>query len=111
MHADQIPTDLGLVRRLLAADGRLTAVIDWGGLGVGDPAIELLPAWNLFEGESRAAFREALAVDDATWTRGRGLALSQALAALTYYLETNPAIVRWARHMIREVLDDHARGG
>jgi len=82
----------------------------WGGLGAGDPAIELLSAWNLFEGESRAAFRDALAIDDATWARGRGLALSQALVALTYYLETNPAIVRWARHMIGEVPDDHARG-
>jgi len=104
IHGDLAPGNL------LAVDGRLAGVIDWGGLGVGDPAIEMLPAWNLFLGESRAAFRAALSVDDATWARGRGLALSQALVALPYYLETNPAIVRWARHMIHEVLEDHARG-
>ncbi len=103
IHGDLAPGNL------LALDGQLTGVIDWGGLGVGDPATELLPAWILFQGESRSAFRAALAVDDATWARGRGHALPQALVALPYYLETNPAIVRWARHMIDEVLEDHAR--
>jgi hypothetical protein len=57
---------------LLAEDGRLTAVIDFGCLGIGDPAGDLLPAWNLFSGESRAAFRETVNVDEATWARGRG---------------------------------------
>ena len=96
---------------LLAEGGRLKAVIDWGGLGVGDPAIDLLPAWNLFRGQSRAVFRDAVGVDGATWARGRGLALSVAIVALPYYLDTNPAIVRWARHMIAEVLADHRSGG
>ncbi len=100
IHGDLAPGNL------VARDGRLVGVIDWGGLGVGDPATDLLPAWNLFTGESREAFRAALAVDDASWARGRGLALSQALTALPYYLETNPAIVRWARRMIAEVLGD-----
>jgi aminoglycoside phosphotransferase (APT) family kinase protein len=64
----------------------------------------------LFQRESRGAFRAAIGVDDATWARGRGLALSVALVALPYYLETNSAIVRWARYMIDEVLEDHERG-
>ncbi len=102
VHGDLAPGNL------IAAQGRLAAVIDWGGLGVGDPAIDLLPAWNLFEGESRRAFRAALAVDEASWARGRGSALSQAIGALGYYRETNPAIVRWAQAMICEVLADHA---
>jgi aminoglycoside phosphotransferase (APT) family kinase protein len=104
LHGDLAPGNL------VARDGRLAGVIDWGGLGVGDPATELIPAWNLFVGESREAYRAALGVDDATWRRGRGHALSQALMALPYYLHTNPEIVRWARHMIREVLADHERG-
>ena len=87
--------------------GRLSAVIDFGGLGVGDPACELLVAWNLFSGESRDAFRRALSVDDATWARGRGTALSVALVALPYYLNTNPVIVDWSRRMIDAVLADH----
>lgn len=104
IHGDLAPGNL------LARDGRLSGVIDWGGLGVGDPATELQPAWNLFRGESRAAFRASIAVDDATWARGRGLALSVALVALPYYLETNPAIVRSAREVIDEVVADHEGG-
>jgi len=94
---------------ILAKDGTLSAVIDWGGLGVGDPATELQPAWNLFHGESRDAYREALGFDDATWARGRGLALSVAIVALPYYKDTNPSMVKGANDVLREVLADHER--
>jgi aminoglycoside phosphotransferase (APT) family kinase protein len=87
-------------------DGRLSAVIDWGGLGVGDPACELQPAWNVFAGESRVRYRTELDVDDASWLRGRGWALLQAVNALPYYWETNPGMVRQASHALREVLAD-----
>jgi aminoglycoside phosphotransferase (APT) family kinase protein len=100
-HGDLLPGNL-LVER-----GRLSAVIDFGGLGVGDPACDLMIAWGLFSGESRDVFRAALAVDDATWTRGRGCALSQALIFIPYYLDTNPVGVSGARHVIDEVLADH----
>ena len=92
---------------LLAVAGRLSAVIDFGCLGVGDPACDLLPAWMLFSGESREVFRTALLVDDATWARGRGWALSVSLIALPYYRETNPGFAALARHTIEEVLADH----
>lgn len=91
---------------LLAVKGELSAVIDFGCLGVGDPACELIAAWNLFTGRSRAAFREALEGDEALWERGRGWALSVALIALPYYWETNPAIVATAQHTLQEVLED-----
>lgn len=90
---------------LLAVQGRLSAVIDFGCLGVGDPASDLSVAWALFSGESRDAFRAApLAVDDATWARGRGWALSSALLNLPYYIDTNPVLAANARHVIHEVL-------
>src|SRR5262249_23353090 len=69
---------------LLVEDGRLSAAIDFGCLGLGDPASDVMVAWKLFAAEGRAAFREALGVDEATWTRGRGWALSQAVGALAY---------------------------
>ncbi len=56
---------------LLVRGGRLAAVIDWGCLGLGDPAYDLAPAWFLFDPPERAIFRAALAADDATW-QGRG---------------------------------------
>jgi aminoglycoside phosphotransferase (APT) family kinase protein len=73
---------------------------------VGDPACDLFPAWNLLPEGAREVFREALAVDDATWIRGRGRTLSQALIALPYYRRTNPAMASTARHVIRAVLDE-----
>lgn len=91
---------------LLVERGRLSAVIDFGGLGVGDPACDLMIAWSLFSGASRDAFRAALAMDDATWARGRGHALSQAVIFIPYYLNTNPLGVCNARRMVDEVLND-----
>lgn len=100
LHADLMPGNL------LVDGGRLTAVIDFGCLGTGDPACDLFPAWNLLPAHAREVFREALSVDDATWIRGRGRALSQALIALPYYRKTNPAMAHHARHVIRTVLGE-----
>jgi len=92
-------------RNLLAVDGRLSAVIDWGSLGVGDPACDVMVAWKMLSAEGREAFRVALSIDDATWERARGWALSQALMALSYYtLETNAVLVREARRWLAELM-------
>ncbi|MEV0375835.1 phosphotransferase, partial [Streptomyces sp. NPDC050636] len=100
LHADLMPGNL------LVDGGRLASVIDFGCLGVGDPACDLFPAWNLLPTDAREVFRQALGVDDATWIRGRGRTLSQALIALPYYRRTNPAMAHNARHVIRTVLDE-----
>jgi aminoglycoside phosphotransferase (APT) family kinase protein len=102
VHSDVLPGNL------LVQGGRLTGVIDFSGIGVGDPACDLMIAWALFSGENREAFRAALTVDDATWARGRGHALSQALLFVPYYLHTNPVGVRTARRAIDEVLADRS---
>jgi aminoglycoside phosphotransferase (APT) family kinase protein len=94
---------------LLAQYGRLSAVIDFGCLGVGDPACDLMVAWNLLSAESRDVFRNALQVDDATWARGRGWALSVGLIALPYYQATNPVLTRASRYAIDEVLAAHTQ--
>jgi aminoglycoside phosphotransferase (APT) family kinase protein len=103
-HGDLLPGNL------LVVGGRLRAVIDFSALGVGDPACDLMIAWNLFADESRGAYRSALGVDDATWARGRGHALSQALQFIPYYRDTNPTGVAVARRAVAEVLGDHASG-
>jgi aminoglycoside phosphotransferase (APT) family kinase protein len=93
-------------RNLLVVEGRLSAVIDFGCLGVGDPACDVMVAWKVLSPTARDSFRAALSIDEATWARGRGWALSQALGALAYYtLETNPVLVREARRWMSEVLD------
>ncbi|MDP9491111.1 MAG: aminoglycoside phosphotransferase family protein [Actinomycetota bacterium] len=94
-------------RNLLVVEGRLSAVIDWGGLGVGDPACDVMVAWKVLSADTRDIFRTALTVDEATWARGRGWALSQALIALAYYtMDTNPVLVLEARRWMAEVLAD-----
>ena len=96
-------------RNLLVVDGRLSAVIDWGGLGVGDPAYDVMVAWKVLSGEAREPFRAELGVDDATWARARGGTISQSLIALSYYtLETNPVLVREAERWVAEVLADRS---
>lgn len=89
---------------LLAKQGQLSAVIDFGGLGIGDPACDMQVAWNLLPAEARNVFRKVLQVDDETWARGRGWALSVGLIALPYYQHTNPVLAEIARHAINEVL-------
>ncbi len=99
VHGDLLPGNL------LVANGRLAAVIDFGGLNAGDPACDLQPAWNMFSGDSRRRFRAELGADDASWLRGRGWAL-QAVAALNDYWDTNPRIVRQCSRALAEVLAD-----
>ena len=92
---------------LLVHQGRLSAVIDFGGLGVGDPACDVMAAWVFLSAENRPLFREVLQVDDETWDRGRGWALSFGLIALPYYQITNPGLAAIARRAINEALGCH----
>ncbi len=98
VHGDLLPGNL------LVVDGRLSAVIDFGCLNVGDPACDLQTAWNLFAGESRARYRAELGADDASWLRGRGWTLYQAVMALPYYWDTNPGMIRQASQALAQVL-------
>ena len=92
---------------ILLVDGRLNAVIDFGAMGIGDPACDLIVAWNLLPASARDAFRSESQFDDSTWKRGRGWALSIALIQLPYYFQTNRSLAENARHVISEVLADH----
>ena len=95
---------------VLVRAGRLTGVIDWGALVAGDPAVELMAAWSLFDADSRVVYRDALGfVDDAMWLRGRAWAASAAIQALPYYRDTNPDICARSWRAIRAVLADLAR--
>jgi aminoglycoside phosphotransferase (APT) family kinase protein len=97
-HGDLSPGNV------LVDDGRLSAVIDFGCAGVGDPAVDLIAAWNLLPAGARDAFRKAVGADDAEWARGRGWALSISLIQLPYYWDTNPALAENSRHVVAEML-------
>ncbi len=84
----------------------LSAVIDFGCLGVGDPACDAMAAWTFLSADTRDVFRAAVQIDDATWARGRGWALSVGLIALPYYRVSNPVFARISRRAINEALAD-----
>jgi aminoglycoside phosphotransferase (APT) family kinase protein len=98
VHGDLMPANL------LTTGGVLTGVIDWEAAGVGDPAVDLMVAWNALGPEGRSIFRRSLEVDEDTWARGRGWALCTGLVALPYYRETNPELAANARFRIAQVL-------
>ncbi|MET9274769.1 aminoglycoside phosphotransferase family protein [Kribbella sp. NPDC003557] len=99
VHSDLTPSNL-----LVSSEGRLTAVLDFETCGVGDPACDLFPVWYLLPTTVHDEFRAALDMDDATWLRGRGRVLSQAVTVLRHLKDTNPTLANSARHAIRSVL-------
>jgi aminoglycoside phosphotransferase (APT) family kinase protein len=91
---------------LLVREGRLSAVIDWGALGVADPAPDVVPAWTLFTGEARQRYRDRLSIDDATWARARAWAMLPALSGIRYYETSVPAFAERSRRHLESVLAD-----
>ncbi len=99
-HGDLLPPNL------LVTGGRISAVLDWGDVGPGDPAADLVPAWSVLGPAGRAAFRRATGADEGTWARARGYALHQAVLIIPYYRTTNPAFSALAAETVAQVLAD-----
>lgn len=94
------------VGNLLVNNGELSAVIDFGQLGVGDPACDLVIAWTLFRDKSREVFKQAMSLDEQTWERARGWALWKALIVYTALpgSNCNPVEIEKAKRVINELL-------
>jgi len=101
-HGDLMPGNL------LVEEGRLAGVIDVGGAGPADPALDLQPAWNLLDDPARAVFRHAVGVDDDEWDRGKAWSLAQAIGCLAYYRVTNPPMSETARRTLDALLADES---
>ena len=89
---------------LLVDKGRICAVIDFGTVGIGDPAADVVAVWTVFGQSGRDVLRAMLDVDDDTWMRARGYALHQAVWIISYYARTNPGFVQQAIRTVDEVL-------
>ena len=94
------------VGNLLANRGRLCAVIDFGQLAAGDPSCDVTIAWTLFSGASKQTFRRQLAVDEATWVRGRGWGLWKALLQLRKHRHTGRNEADQAMRVIEDIVAD-----
>jgi aminoglycoside phosphotransferase (APT) family kinase protein len=95
-----------LAENLLVRDDRLAAVLDFGGLAVGDPTVDLIVAWELLDPSARRTFRESLAVDDSTWLTGRAWALSLCLGTFPYYWRTMPERCASRLAVVQTILAD-----
>lgn len=91
---------------LLLTEGQLSAVIDFGTCGVGDPACDLAVAWTLLTADGREVFRKRLAIDDASWARGRGWALWKSLVSCANSLDEDGADAINARRVLASILDE-----
>jgi aminoglycoside phosphotransferase (APT) family kinase protein len=96
-HGDLIPANL------LVDDGRLVGVLDVGGFGPADPALDLVCAWHLLEAGPRQALRDALETDELEWQRGRAWAFQQAMGLVWYYVESNPALSLMGRRTLQRL--------
>lgn len=99
VHGDLLPGNV------IVREGELTGIIDWSAAGLGDPACDVMLAWSL-PPAARAAYRAALGLDDATWSRARGWAVEQAVNFIPYYADTIPGGVAAARRRLDAVLAD-----
>jgi aminoglycoside phosphotransferase (APT) family kinase protein len=97
-HGDLIPGNV------LTDGSRLTGVLDVGGLRPADPALDLVAAWHLLEPGPRQVFRDALGCGDLEWERGQAWAFEQAIGAVWYYADSNPAMSLMGRRTLRRLL-------
>jgi len=97
-HGDLVPGNV------LVSDGRLAGVLDVGGLRPADPALDLVSAWHLLDARPRQVLRDDLACDELMWERGKAWAFEQAMGAVWYYRESNPAMSRMGRRTLARVM-------
>jgi aminoglycoside phosphotransferase (APT) family kinase protein len=98
-HGDLVPPNV------LVEDGRLVGVLDGGGFGPADPALDLVAAWHLLDETQRGILRRELGCNDVQWWRGMAWAFQQAMGLVWYYLESNPTMSRWGRRTLNRIVD------
>jgi aminoglycoside phosphotransferase (APT) family kinase protein len=95
---------------VLVAGGRLTGILDVGGLGPADPTVDLVAGWHLLAPGPRQALRGDLGVGDLEWERGKAWAFQPALGLVWYYAESNPAMSRMGRRTLDRIRADERAG-
>jgi aminoglycoside phosphotransferase (APT) family kinase protein len=101
-HGDLIPGNV------LVSAGRLAGVLDVGGFGPADPALDLVSAWHLLEAGPRQVLRDDLGCDDLEWQRGKAWAFQQAMGTVWYYVESNPVMSRMGHRTVERILADES---
>jgi aminoglycoside phosphotransferase (APT) family kinase protein len=99
-HGDLIPGNVLVFNR------RLAGVIDVGGMGPADPALDLMGAWHLLEAGPRQVLRADLKCDDLEWERGKAWAFEQSMGAVWYYIKSNPVMSLMGQRTLQRIMAD-----
>jgi aminoglycoside phosphotransferase (APT) family kinase protein len=94
------------VGNIIIQDNKLSGVIDFGGVGIGDPACDLVIAWTYLSGKSREIFINEIDLDDDTWLRARAWALWKATFELTQIKDKNSSEALLQKNIISSVLNN-----
>lgn len=97
-HGDLIPANV------LVKDMRLAGVLDCGGFAAGDPALDVIAGWHLLDDGPRSLFRTELGCDDLEWERSKAWAFEQAMGAVWYYADSNPAMSSMGRRTLARIV-------
>ncbi|WP_460464249.1 aminoglycoside phosphotransferase family protein [Arthrobacter pigmenti] len=97
-HGDLIPGNV------LVANGRLAGILDVGGLGPADPALDLVGAWHLLDDVPRTALRDDLGCDDVEWERGKAWAFEQSMGVVWYYVDSNPGMSKMGQRTLERLV-------
>lgn len=99
-HGDLIPGNL------LVHDEGVVGVLDGGAFGPADPALDLIAAWHLFDGQRRQRIRRELGSSDLEWLRGAAWAFEQSMGLVWYYRESLPGMSALGRSTLGRLIDD-----
>lgn len=91
---------------ILIQDGTLSAVIDFGGMAIGDPASDLVIAYTLFKNKSKVIFQNNMNLDDNTWLRAKAWALRKATFELCQMKDLSTEKTLIQKDIIQKILND-----
>lgn len=91
---------------IITKKGTINGIIDFGTSGIGDPTVDVMCAWILFSPEKRTLFKQKLHIDEGTWIRAMGWALSFAVIALPYYLPQKHLLANIAAFTLDNLMAD-----
>jgi aminoglycoside phosphotransferase (APT) family kinase protein len=95
---------------ILINEGKLTAIIDFSGICIGDPSCDLVIAWTYLSKASRTSFKTTLdaTMDAETWARARGWALWKALITLVDIKDKSSKTATVQKKIIQAIIEEHA---
>ncbi|MFC3909340.1 GNAT family N-acetyltransferase [Legionella dresdenensis] len=94
------------IGNMLLNEGKLSAIIDFGGMALGDPACDLVIAWTFLNGKARDIFFREMGLDENTWLRAKAWALWKATFELCQITDKNSPEALIQKRIIEDVVDE-----